>query len=103
MENQCPTCHGPISEEDRNLHMERFVAQANLPCKWAPASDVDEGEGGCEFEGPKDVRLAHEQVCEFGRWACKWAGDVGGLEGRCDFQGNRDACSKHEQVCEFRR
>ena len=65
VENKCPTCHGIISEEDRNRHMERFVAQASLPCKWA--GDVGDFEGGCDFQGNRDACSKHEQVCEFRR------------------------------------
>ena len=48
---------------DRNRAIERVVAQITLPCKWAS----DSGEGGCDFEGTKDPRAAHEQICEFRR------------------------------------
>ena len=61
---KCPECRGPISMSDRNRAIERVVAQIQLPCKWA----ADSGEGGCDFEGTKDPRNAHEQTCEFRRW-----------------------------------
>eukprot|EP00622_Pseudochattonella_farcimen_P001518 FR736240.1.p1 GENE.FR736240.1~~FR736240.1.p1 ORF type:complete len:304 (+),score=13.03 FR736240.1:138-914(+) len=65
---KCPECRGPIGSGDRNRAIERIVAQITLPCKWAPASDS--AEDGCDFEGTKDVRTAHEQICEFRRHRC---------------------------------
>ena len=62
---KCPECRGPIGSGDRNRAIERIVAQITLPCKWAPASDS--AEDGCDFEGAKDVRTAHEQICDFRR------------------------------------
>eukprot|EP00618_Florenciella_parvula_P032333 CAMPEP_0119517218 /NCGR_PEP_ID=MMETSP1344-20130328/34173_1 /TAXON_ID=236787 /ORGANISM="Florenciella parvula, Strain CCMP2471" /LENGTH=349 /DNA_ID=CAMNT_0007554785 /DNA_START=18 /DNA_END=1068 /DNA_ORIENTATION=+ len=67
---KCPECRGPISTSSRNRAIERVVAQIQLPCKWA----ADSGEGGCDFEGTKDPRSAHEQTCEFRRFECPFNG-----------------------------
>lgn len=60
---KCPECRGAISMDDRNRAIERVVAQITLSCKWAS----DSGDGGCDYEGTKDLRAGHESTCEFRR------------------------------------